>query len=193
MARVPGRRHALDHKTLLPPAQEQATPLDQRFGEQAPEGRSGTMPQVRGVDVTRDEDTADAARRCYRAHGIEAVPADERIAPMLGPCERVYAVRREVRLDRRRSASAAGSALLGDLYVTSARVILVGRPTVAIDIEEIREAALSGDRLLLMMQDGTSAALDVDEPRLLRVQISAARAARRRADIGATTGVQDRP
>jgi hypothetical protein len=39
---------------------------------------------------------------------------------------------------------------------------------------------LSGERLLLVLRDGRGASIDVSQPRLLRVEIAAARASGRR-------------
>jgi hypothetical protein len=54
--------------------------------------------------------------------------------------------------------------------------VLVGRLTVAIDLDEIEDAVVSGERILLVMGDGRGATLDVARPRLLRVEIATARA-----------------
>ncbi len=167
-------------------------PGQQQAEERAAVRRVQEERLTEGVDLRGcDAADADAARRSYRAHGMRALSADERIAPILRPGELVHAIRREATLDRRQPPSGSAAALAGDLYVTSDRVILLGRPTVILDIEKIREAGLSGDRLLLVMKDGTCAALAVEEPRLLRVQIAAARAARRRSARVATNGVPD--
>ena len=146
----------------------------------------GTVPPEADVErALRDEEAADVARRRYRAHGMVELVADEQIGPLLEPLERVYATRRAAALDRRQPLPAPGACLPGDLYVTSRRVIQVGCPLVALDLADIREVELSGNRLLLMLTDGSSVALAVDQPRLLRVEISAARAACRRSSRGA--------
>lgn len=123
-----------------------------------------------------DESAASEARARYRAHGIEAIESDERIRRVLAPDERVLAFRRAVALDRHQ-ASAVDS-FVGDLYVTSRRLVLLGPPTLSIDIEDIEDAALAGERLLLDLRNGVDIAVVVDRPRLLRVQVAVARAAR---------------
>jgi hypothetical protein len=66
--------------------------------------------------------------------------------------------------------------LAGDLYVTSARLVHVGRTVLEYDLGAIREAVVSAERLLLILCDGVGVAVDVARPRLLRVEIAAARA-----------------
>ena len=112
---------------------------------------------------------------------MEALEPDARVAPLLTPDEHVLAVRRSVMLDRRQpqAGSDAPSGLAGDLYVTSRRLVLVGRLTLSFDLDEIEEAMLSGERLLLVLRDGQGASLAVAQPRLLRVEIAAARASAR--------------
>ena len=126
-----------------------------------------------------DEAAADEARERYRMRAIPALEPDGRIAPLLGPDEQVLAVRRSVMLDRRQAPprSEASTELAGDLYVTSRRLVLVGRLTLSFHLDEIEEAMLSGERLLLVMPGGQGASLDVAQPRLLRVEIAAARVA----------------
>jgi len=126
-----------------------------------------------------DEAAADRAREAYRTRAMPALEPDGRIAPLLGPDEQVLAVRRSVMLDRRQPAAGLNTPaeLAGDLYVTSRRLVLVGRLTLSFHLDEIDEAMLSGERLLLVMPGGQGASLDVAQPRLLRVEIAAARVA----------------
>ena len=126
-----------------------------------------------------DEAAADQARAAYRTRAMPALEPDTRIAPLLGPDEQVLAVRRSAMLDRRQPAPDPNTPaeLAGDLYVTSRRLVLVGRLTLSFHLDEIEEAMLSGERLLLVMPGGYGASLDVAQPRLLRVEIAAARVA----------------
>jgi len=125
-----------------------------------------------------DEAAADRARDEYLARAMPSLAPDGRIAPLLGPDEHVLAVRRSVVLDRRRPPprSSSPASLAGDLYVTSKRLVLVGRLTVAIDLDEVEDAVVTGERILLIMGNGKGAALDVARPRQLRVEIATARA-----------------
>jgi hypothetical protein len=126
-----------------------------------------------------DEAAAHEARESYRTQPIAALEPDARIGPLLAPGEQVLAKRGSAFVDRRQPApgSSEPSGLAGDLYLTSRRLVLVGPHPLAFDLGEIEEAMLSGDQLLLVMRGGQGAALSVAQPRLLRVDIAAARQA----------------
>jgi hypothetical protein len=125
-----------------------------------------------------DEAAADEARERYRIQAMPALEPDARIARLLALDEHVVAVRRSAMLDRRQpvTGSHVPAGVGGDLYVTSRRLVLVGRLTLSFDLLEIDDATLSGERLLLIVRDGAGLSLDVERPRLLRVEIAAARA-----------------
>jgi len=128
-----------------------------------------------------DEAAADEARQRYRTQSMAALEPDARIAPLLRVGEHLVAVRRSAMLDRRQPAlgSDASTDLGGDLYLTPRRLVLVGRRTLSFDLDGIEEVMLAGERLLLVMRDGVGASLSVAQPRLLRVEIAAARATAR--------------
>ena len=109
------------------------------------------------------------------------VESDARASVQLDPTEHLLAVRRSVLFDRRQTPSGidVSIGLAGDLYLTTQRLILVGRTTLSLDLDEIDETVLSGDRLLLVMRDGLGVSIGVAWPRLLRVEIATARAQRR--------------
>ena len=125
-----------------------------------------------------DEAAADRARDVYLTRAMTPMVPDDRIAPLLRPGEHVLGVRRSVVLDRRRPPPrrSGPTSLAGDLYVTSERLVLVGRLTVEIDLDDVEDAVVSGERILLSMGNGNGAALDAARPRQLRVEIATARA-----------------
>ena len=119
---------------------------------------------------------AEEARERYRDEPMAPIEVRGSIADLLGPTERLLAVRNDARYDRRQEAEGSrGPGLSGDLYLTSSRLILLGRFDLTFDLEEIEEIDLFGDRLRLMTGKGAGLSLDVDQPRLLRVEIGAAR------------------
>lgn len=130
-----------------------------------------------------DEAAADRARQGYGDGPMPELEPDEGIARLLGPGERSLAVRRSAAVDRRQPAPPPEPiGLAGDLYLTSSRLLLVGRRVLAVELAEVEDVVLAGERLLLVLGKGAGMSLDVDQPRLLRVQIAAARAeARNRA------------
>ena len=126
-----------------------------------------------------DEAEANEARERYRSQALPVLEPEERIARILAPDEKVVAVRRSVMLERRQLSlgSDAPTGVGGDLYLTTRRLVLASRPTLAFELDAIEESMLSGERLALLMRDGQGVLLDVDRPRLLRVEIAAARTA----------------
>ena len=165
---------------------ERAHPPSEIPGNAGAAGGDAVAPGLRDAAeiVARadaDESAADAARERYRTRNMPAIDADARIAPLLGVDERVLAVRRSVALDRRQPVlgSDLPSGVAGDLYLTSRRLVLAGRVTLSFALEEIEQAMLSGERLLLVLRGGQGLSIDAAQPRLLRVEIAAARAAAR--------------
>ena len=137
------------------------------------------MPETDAGDA--DEIAAGAARARYRAEGMGALTVDELIAPHLAPGERLVAARDPAVVRRRSSSDAADDppAVAGTLYLTSRRLIVLGAETLEADLEDIEEAVLSGDCLLLALRHGIGLSVEVDRPQLLRVEIAAARAVAR--------------
>jgi hypothetical protein len=129
-------------------------------------------------DREQDAAAATVARARFRAEGPDTLPADPRIARLMVQGELLVAKRGEVAFDRRQAS--LRDRPVGDLYVTSERLILVGSSAITIALEDIEDAALIGDCVLLMLTGGAAIAIEADRPRLLRVQIAAARAARKR-------------
>ena len=90
------------------------------------------------------------------------------------------------------AAQAVVDSLSGRLYLTTERLVLLVRPTadgptadrptdgeLSVGLADIEELACVGERLLVSLADGTGLTIDAGRPRLLRVQIAAARAAAR--------------
>ena len=123
--------------------------------------------------LERDETAADALRLALREGPMQPVPADDTVSPLLQPDEQVLATRVSAVLN----PPAGGPGLPGyggALYVTTQRLLHVGRMLVAIPLRQVREVSLAGERLLLTLDGGDGMSLETDQPRLLRVQISAA-------------------
>ena len=146
----------------------------------APDGGEAALRDAEEIlaRAAADEAAADAARARYRSEPLPALPPDGRIGPLLLPDERVVAVREHAQLERRQPAPGTRppAGLAGALYVTSRRLILVGRVTLSYELGAIGEAILAGERLLLLLHDGQGLTLEVAQPRLLRVELTAARA-----------------
>jgi hypothetical protein len=127
-----------------------------------------------------DEAAATEARARFREHGVDPIEPDDGIRRLLAAGEQVMAMRHFVGLDRRLASAhlTAIDSVRGDLYVTTARLVHVGQHVLSYDLDEIADSALAGERVLLILREGLSVALDAARPRLLRVQIAVARASR---------------
>ena len=168
-----------------------------------PTGRDGPAAALAdAADIVEraaaDEAAADAARLRLRRDGLPALQPDARIAPLLEPGERLVAVSHDALLDRREPAPgervAPGVAgVAGELYVTSRRLVLVGRLTISVPLDAIADVVVAGGRLLLVLRDGHGVALQVAGPRLLWVEIAAVRASARAGTAVEAGGAGQRP
>jgi hypothetical protein len=165
--------------------------------EQGTAKRQGRTGRTEGVDAERargdaiagraaahdaatDQAAADEARLRFRRQGVAQLDSDERIGPLLEPGEQLVAIRRSAVMYRPQNPdSGVSSPIEVDVYVTSRRLVLAGPDLLAFDLATVDEAVVSHERLLLVLCDGVGLALEVGWPRLLRVEIAAARAARR--------------
>lgn len=119
-----------------------------------------------------DEAAANAARERFRHGPVPAIEPDEAIAPHLLSDERPLGLRRHAILRAPGGDVALGYG--GTLYLTSRRLLHLGQVNMTVQLTDIVETSLSGERLLLSLRGGEGFALDVDRPRLLRAQIAAA-------------------
>ncbi len=170
-----------------------------------------------------DEADAIQARERYRSAGLEAIEPDPEIRARLGPNEELVEMRPGAMVGRALLAGVGGAAgeggagtapsaahdvvelLSGRLYLTTARLVLLVRPTadgppdaeLSVGLADIEELACVGERLLVTLADGTGLTIDAGRPRLLRVQIAAARAISRGeasevdADLGGSPAIRD--
>ena len=137
-------------------------------------------PDVASADAT----SADDARRRLREQGIVAVEPDARIGVMLGPGERVVAVRHGVSMERRKDTRDPEEGLLGDLYVTTSRLVHLGSVPVEIRLLDISEAVTAAGALRLVVADGRGVEIRTGDPCVLRVEIAAVREAARMLAAG---------
>jgi hypothetical protein len=133
--------------------------------------------------IEADEQAAVVARRDLRERGLPDLPAEPEIAALLEPGETVVEARSAVVVERHVHGVPIKTTS-GRLYVTSCRLLLVGRDTIAVLLSEVDELSLAAERLLVTLRDGTGLSLDAGRPRLLRVQIAAALEAGRVAGTG---------
>jgi hypothetical protein len=155
---------------------------DGSFAEPAEQATEGD-PALRDATATAgraaaDEAEADAVRERLRIAGPVELPPDGDIGQHLLPQERVRAVRRSAIL--REPGADDGLGFGGRLYVTSERVLHLGQVVMSIQLTDIVETSVAGERLLLSLQNGEGASIDCARPRSLRAELAdAIRRARR--------------
>lgn len=125
-----------------------------------------------------DEAAAAEARDRLRDAPAPPIEADERIVAHLTPGESVHALRERAILSAPGGEHAMGYG--GALYLTSKRLVHLGQVMMSVQLSDIVETTMAGERLLLTLRDGEGMALDLDGPRLFRAELAASlREARR--------------
>jgi hypothetical protein len=136
--------------------------------------------------IARDETLADEARERYRTDGLPELEPSALLG-LLNPGERLHAVHRMAMLETGWRGTTGTDPNLphgGTLYVTSQRLVHRGTEDGTWSFADIDEMAVALERLLLVrMRDGSDLAIEVDQPRLLRVQLAAALAASRSVEL----------
>ena len=142
--------------------------------EEGPALRDATAAAERAA---ADEADALRAREEFRDRPIEPIDADEAIRAHLLENELVYALRTRAILRAPGGDSSLGYG--GTLYLTSQRLVHLGQVVMAVQLSDIVESSLAGDRLLVTLRESEGISLEVDRPRLLRALLAqAARGAR---------------
>jgi hypothetical protein len=146
---------------------------------------AGEVPALRDAHtiarrIADDELQADEARRRYQIEGLPTLQPNARLAALRRPDETAHAAHTSAMLELS-TATADGPRLQGGtLYLTSRRLLHTGAELTEVPLSSIAEMAVALERLLLIrLSDGSDLALEVDRPRLLRVQIAAAKGAAR--------------
>ena len=127
-------------------------------------------------DIT-DEEAARLAREQYREEGLPVLQPDSVIAPLLIGGEQVIGWRPQAGLSSIQENTHTVIRDDGRLYVTSTRLLHLGRQTTAVPLAEIDELAMADDRILITLAGSRGLMLDVDLPRQFRVLLAAARSA----------------
>jgi hypothetical protein len=126
--------------------------------------------------IRQDEAEADEARSRYRIEGLPAVDIDSLLAERLRPGETAVDIRSSSQVTRHPLGDGTDEHA-GQLVLTSQRLLVVGRSPLEVELDEIDELSLAGERLLVTLRDGTGLSIHAPRPRLLRVQIAALREA----------------
>jgi hypothetical protein len=119
-----------------------------------------------------DEAEATAARERFRIGPIPALEPDERIASRLAQGEELHALRSRAILRAPGGDTSLGYG--GTLYLTSRRLVHLGQVELSVNLTDIVETSVAGERLLLSLSNGEGFSLDIDRPRLLRAEMAEA-------------------
>jgi hypothetical protein len=136
--------------------------------EEGPALRDAAAAAARAA---RDEADAAEARDRFRAEPMPSVEPDDAIGAELGQGEDLHSVRRSAILSVPGGERSLGYG--GSLYLTSRRLVHLGQVKVTVQLTDIVETSLAGERLLLALRNGEGMAFDLDRPRLLRAEIAA--------------------
>lgn len=132
--------------------------------------------QAVATRISADEAAADAERARLTGQPLPTMEEGAEPSMQLHPDELLHAIRRAAMLDDGHTKPPTG----GTLYLTSRRLLHAGSALREVDLADITDAGVALERLLLLdLTDGSELAIEVDQPRLLRVQLAAARAAAR--------------
>jgi hypothetical protein len=135
--------------------------------------------------IANDEAAADAARQDYQTNGLPVMEPDDAAAAILEPGEILHAVHGSALLEDTGWTDGPAHPRGGTLFLTSERLIHTGVEPSELSLAGIDEMGIALERLLLIrLRDGSDLAIEVDQPRVLRVQLAAAIAAVR-AEIAA--------
>jgi hypothetical protein len=118
-----------------------------------------------------DEADAALAREQFADGPLPSIEPDDHIVGHLTPGESVHDLRTRAILRPPGGDDALGYG--GSLYLTSRRLVHLGQVNVTVQLSDILETSLAGERLLLTLPDGEGMALEVDRPRTLRAQLAA--------------------
>ena len=125
--------------------------------------------------IAADEVAAAQARQAYEVGGLPAIEPDEAARANLPPGELLHAVRAGALLEAHIFSEQDSLPRGGTLYLTSGRLVHVGAETTELPLSEIEDATVALERLVLIrLRDGSDLAIEVDQPRLLRVQLATA-------------------
>ena len=126
--------------------------------------------------IEADRAVAAEAAEQYATEGLPVLSDPEFDAIAL-PGEQLHAIHRSAILEWEDPKKSAAEPIGGTLYLTSRRLVHRGTNVIEIPLETISEAGVALQRLVLIRtKDGADLALEVTQPRLLKVQLEAAQA-----------------
>jgi hypothetical protein len=153
---------------MQPEERDQDPTVVVELTEEGPALRDASAAAERAAS---DEVDAAGARERFRTEPIPAIVPDDRISAELRQGEDLHSVRRSAILRVPGGDRSLGYG--GTLYLTSRRLVHLGQVKVTVQLTDIVETSLAGERLLLALRNGEGMAFELDRPRLLRAEIAA--------------------
>jgi hypothetical protein len=148
---------------------DRAPRAGERSTEEGPALRDAAVVAERAA---ADEADAAVARELFRNAPLPSIEPDDHVVGHLTPGESVHDLRTRAILRTPGGENALGYG--GSLYLTSRRLVHLGQVNVTVQLTDIVETSLAGERLLLTLPQGEGMTLDVDRPRHFRAQMAAA-------------------
>ncbi len=143
-------------------------------------------PDHASIDADVEDDAlATAARARYRQDGIVGIEPDTGMRSALEGDEQLLAVRQNASVER---LSDGATPISGRLAITTERIfVLDGRSDTLATLDELDDVTLVSDRLLVMLTSGAGFRINAPQPKLLRVELAAARANRQDRQTAASS------
>ena len=128
-------------------------------------------------DQAQDDALAQAARTRYRADGLASIEPDDGLRSVLHDGEQLLALCDSASVHR--VPTDGSDRRNGRLAVTTDRLLILDPTPVTIaTLDELDDVSLVGERLLAILTNVSGFFIETRQPRLLRVQLAAARAGR---------------
>jgi hypothetical protein len=144
------------------------------------EGAAVRDAQNIAARIAEDEAAAAEAREFYQVNGLPTIEADAGAGALLHDGEALHAIHASALLEEAPLLDEVAQPRGGTLYLTSQRLVHTATEATELPLLDIEEMAVALERLVLIRRrNGSDLALEVDQPRLLRVQLAAAIAAER--------------
>lgn len=156
----------------MQPPERDRDPSPAAIDESTEEGPALRDAAAAAARAAADEAAAAELRDRLRHGELSTLEPDDTIRPHLLEGELVHGLRRSAILRAPGDDRALGYG--GTLYLTSRRLVHLGQVIVTVQLNDIVETSLAGERLLLSLHDGEGFTVDLDQPRVFRTEIAAA-------------------
>ena len=120
--------------------------------------------------IAADEAAAREERTRLEHEDLLPLEPEPAVTAALRPDEHVVDVRPATRVERIGAGEAPD--LFGRLHLTTQRLVLTGSEPLEVELSQVQELGLVGERLLVGLPDGHALCFDIAAPRVFRVRAS---------------------